>query len=213
MTFNEPDTRTRRGIFARFVADNLHTRAKGDSIIPARSRYGAGLLYDVVMSIKSDIELVMAYDRNALGLPRARPMLRIYKESIEDKWVAIMLRWCGYRCEEDKEDKDRPWSDVRPILGLVLIQYRTVLRLTITSFPVDTNLNERSQSFNLPLRYSDPRLVPTLTHMCDFVMSVIDDECKQNPSVALRQMIETRSNKTFMCGPCHKCGSRSHMFL
>lgn len=169
-------------------------------------------MYDVVMSLKNDISLFMGFDRHVLGLPRARPMLSFYDEVIEDNRVKMRLRWRGYRCEEDEEDKDRPWSDVRPFVELELVQHRTMLRLTITSLPIYKH-EPRSQSFNLPLRYSDPRLVPTLTQMCDFVMSVIDDECKQNPSVALRQMIQTRSNKTFMCGPCHKCGSRSHMFL
>lgn len=214
MTFQNPDTKGRRETFAQALAEDLHTwRCKGDSILPERSKYGTSILYDVLKTIEDAICLCMGYDRLARGLPRARPMFRIQTHIIEDNQTTFFVRWRGFRCEEDEPDEERPPRDIRPLMKLALRKHRTVLRLTIEALPQDPSLSHRSKAFNLPLRFSDSRLQPTLFKMFEFALSVVDDECEQNPNIALRHMIETRSNKTFMCGPCPKCGSSSHKYL
>lgn len=209
MTFYDPNTNVRRNCYADSLIETLRSSIfPGDSILSARGRYGMGPLYDIAYCLREAISF-SHYDRRARELPIPRPLFRVCGDSVvEDEMCEISVRWRGYRCEEDEYDEDRPERDVRPFLSIKLEKKRTHVKVTVRALP-----SGRTKSFPLPFRLSDERTPLVLRRMIDFVLSVIDDECEVNASIAMREMVHTRSNRTFMHGPCPRCGSKSHLFM
>lgn len=208
MTFYSPDFNVRRNAYVKRVIMMIGTMCDNGSILSTNGLYGRGPLYDIGYELLGIITCAH-YDRLTRKVPLARPFWNVAKEEIKENAVTIFARWRGYRCEEEGDpDAERPERDIRPFLSIHLEKKRTHIKVTLTALP-----SGRTKSFSLPFRLKDKRTFLALRRVVDFVLSVVDEECEVNASIALRDMVHTRSQNLFIDGPCRRCGSKSHMFM
>lgn len=194
---------------AEFVFRDWQRWARnGSTLMDIRSYHGAGPLYEVLYALKAGLCLAHGYHREDLGLPTAKPLWRYTgDEEITMTRVRNCIRWRGYRCEEDIPDNERPAKDVAPFMQLLAELEGEKVRINLKGLP-----SGHERNFWFPLQLNREEYIPILTELVDFAWEILDAECRDNASIALRPQTKLRSGKTVdkfcPCGP--NCG---HLFL